>query len=610
MADFSLMGILGFKDNTKPGTDSAKKGVEGLKGAMDAAKKVMTALAVVETVKLVAEFTKLGATANAVEKRFVALAGGEAQAEEFMRSIRTETNYTVDAMTAMQAASKYMSLGLADTADGAASLIGMASRLGDQTQSTQQRIDDFGALLANQSIPRLDNFGISSAKVRARIKELQTEFVGMSREAAFNQAVLEQGAVAMDRLGDSVDNQAATLAEAEAVWKDFKTTVVTTTADVIVPAIRGFNEIVNYTTKVNDALADNTKETIKNGTTWEEYSTKQLDAQITAGRHKDLVDEFNDVMWEQGYSIGEVNDMLTKYGGVTQTATALGIGLGETMSKNDYLTAQYGSTIATAMIAQQDYNTEMGDSVTYTEDSALAVDQYNMALQMTETSSMAATLAQRELDAATQAAADSAALAAVAFNNSAAALSGLSMASFVSAQIAALKEQMDTGAISATEFAAAQEALLVTSGELTTAEQSTQATIDSLTASFAAGRINADTLALGVLQAKEALDALDGSTVAINFDYKIPALPDFAKPGSGEDTAVAFAQGGTIPTNGPVLVGENGPEFISGAGGARVMDNTRSSTQINNWTVNNNSAVGMERLLSESRRSRMMNVQL
>ncbi|MDR0608015.1 MAG: hypothetical protein LBG52_06870 [Candidatus Peribacteria bacterium] len=71
--------------------------------------------------------------------------------------------------------------------------------------SATQSMADFAALLANQSLPRLDTFGISSGKVRERIEELMNATAGMTREEAFMTAVMEEGTKSMERLGVQSD---------------------------------------------------------------------------------------------------------------------------------------------------------------------------------------------------------------------------------------------------------------------------------------------------------------------------------------------------------------------------------------------------------------------
>jgi hypothetical protein len=119
--------------------------------------------------------------------------------------LRTATYGVVDDTTLMSGANRLLMMNLASTGEEAAKLAEVAVTLGRAMKmEPQQAFEDFGALLANQSIPRLDNFGISSAAVRARIEELTSGINGLSREQAFSQAVLEQGALAMERLGDAV----------------------------------------------------------------------------------------------------------------------------------------------------------------------------------------------------------------------------------------------------------------------------------------------------------------------------------------------------------------------------------------------------------------------
>jgi hypothetical protein len=67
----------------------------------------------------------------------------------------------------------------------------------------RKAMSDFSLMLANNSIMRLDQFGISSGRVRERIHELQAATDGLSRSDAFKMAVLEEGAAALERLGSA-----------------------------------------------------------------------------------------------------------------------------------------------------------------------------------------------------------------------------------------------------------------------------------------------------------------------------------------------------------------------------------------------------------------------
>jgi hypothetical protein len=168
------------------------------------------------------ELAELGVQAERVEERFRAFAGEIGDADELLAAFQRGAGGTVDKMTAMSSAAKLLQMGLVQNNDEMEMVVEIATRLGDQTQSAGDRVADFALLLANQSIPRLDNFGISSGKVRARIEELQKAFPGMSREAAFSQAVFEEGSKSLDILGERTMDAGAKMEMARAKIADMR----------------------------------------------------------------------------------------------------------------------------------------------------------------------------------------------------------------------------------------------------------------------------------------------------------------------------------------------------------------------------------------------------
>jgi hypothetical protein len=165
---------------------------------------------------------ELGAQAQRVEQRFTALAGGAEQATKFIIAFQEGAGGTASRMTAMASSSRLLQMGLVSTTEQMQMVVEMATRLGDQTQSVSDRVSDFSALLANQSTPRLDNFGIASGEVRARVEELTTGVNAMSRDMAFMQAVMESGGETLEILGERVDDNAAKMERAKARVEDLK----------------------------------------------------------------------------------------------------------------------------------------------------------------------------------------------------------------------------------------------------------------------------------------------------------------------------------------------------------------------------------------------------
>jgi hypothetical protein len=62
---------------------------------------------------------------------------------------------------------------------------------------------------------------------------------------------------------------------------------------------------------------------------------------------------------------------------------------------------------------------------------------------------------------------------------------------------------------------------------------------------------------------------------------------------------LGFAGGGMIPTNGPVLVGERGPEIISGAGGRTVTPNSSlGGGTVVNYNINAVDAMSFKQMIA------------
>jgi phage-related protein len=123
----------------------------------------------------------------------------------------------------MQATNRFMSMGLADSSESAAELTEVATQLASAMGiDATTGMADFAAMLANQSIPRLDNFGISSGVVRERINELMESEEGMTRETAFMTAVMESAQDTMGKIGEQGDSTAAGMARMQASSENLK----------------------------------------------------------------------------------------------------------------------------------------------------------------------------------------------------------------------------------------------------------------------------------------------------------------------------------------------------------------------------------------------------
>jgi hypothetical protein len=152
------------------------------------------------------DFAAEGQKIKTVEATFGQLARSiGSDSDSIIASMNEATGGIVSNLDMMQAANQFMAMGLANTEEEVAKLSGTAVRLGQAMgKDATQSMEEFSLLLANQSIPRLDTFGISAGKVRTRIKELREETEDMTREEAFMIAVSEEAETSLERLGDAV----------------------------------------------------------------------------------------------------------------------------------------------------------------------------------------------------------------------------------------------------------------------------------------------------------------------------------------------------------------------------------------------------------------------
>ncbi len=162
------------------------------------------------------------AQAENVRKTLVAFAGDTRTATAATEAFLRATDNGVSRLDAQRMSAQMLGMGLATTADEIGKLTRMAVMLGDQTLSVTERMGSWNAMLANQSIERLDTFGISSGRVRTRILELMEADAGLTREQAFVNSVLEIGGQKLEAV-EAQGVQAATgIDKVRAAWANLK----------------------------------------------------------------------------------------------------------------------------------------------------------------------------------------------------------------------------------------------------------------------------------------------------------------------------------------------------------------------------------------------------
>jgi hypothetical protein len=231
--------VLRLKDEVTKNSQKIQGSFDNIGGSIKKlAGLALGGLGLAAMTKGVMDLAREGAMLSATTQTFDNLSESiDTTSDALLIGLREATGGMVDDATLMQGANKLMAMGLAGTRDEAGKLAGIAVQLGQAMGvDAATALSDFGALLANQSIPRLDNFGISSGKVRERIDELTTS-LGLSREEAFKMAVMEEGAKAIEKIGDMSETAAGRTAQFDAKMKNVKDTMakaLTPVMDIVV----------------------------------------------------------------------------------------------------------------------------------------------------------------------------------------------------------------------------------------------------------------------------------------------------------------------------------------------------------------------------------------
>ncbi len=449
---------------------------------------MLTIAAIKQVAEFAVELANLGSESLITRARFEAFAGSAEEADRTIRLVKEATNDTISEMGAMQGASKLFQMGLVGSAEEAAFLMEAAVKLGDQTQDTSGRVEDFALMLANTSIPRLDNFGISSGRVRTRIKELQDQMPGLSRETAFMQATMEEAQKSLELLEDAGLEQMQGNDRLKSSFQDLKATVGEEMAPSfqlltggLADLVSGFDDFLNRSDLAQIFL--------------EKMSTSSnlfLSAAETGKAYTEMLISNAQQSEINATAQQALNDANLEY--VQVGEQAIGV---SGMLRNKAL------ELETAELRQEEAIRLVSSTMASAPE---AMDQYNQAIEASRQASMEAETAQREHKDAIDALRLAQMNARAEFDATAASLGELNKQQMANAQIEALAEAREKGEISAKQFAEAQNAILKEMGLLTQAEEEAQGQLNKLREEYINGRIDADDYAKGVNIVSDAME--------------------------------------------------------------------------------------------------------
>jgi hypothetical protein len=211
----------------------SKKAAGGLKNLARAAKFAGAAFAAMKTAQVVVDLAKLGAAAERQSTALDNLAGAAGESGDMIvKSIQEASNFTIDRMTAMQAANRAMVMDVAETPKQFERLTKVATALGRAMgQDAAKSIDDFVTAGGRQSKLIADNLGLvidaetAYTRYADQIGKTADELTDAEKKQAFLNEMLVQGEAKMADLGDQSLDAAGSFEQVSAAAADAKTSL-------------------------------------------------------------------------------------------------------------------------------------------------------------------------------------------------------------------------------------------------------------------------------------------------------------------------------------------------------------------------------------------------
>lgn len=334
-------------DKLKESTEGATKKTKGFNLAQAAAKIGLAAMTV-QAIRQIPQLANLGFKYKNAQIALAAFAGSAEKATAITDAVTEAAGFAIDKFTAVRNATRLLSLGLASNADEAANLTKVATVLG-ATMGTDmhESFENFTLLLANQSILRLDTYGISGAKVREEMARLAAEMPELDRSMRFTTATMTIAEEKMAKLEEAGFEATSSIDRLDAVVGNLKISAAEFVAEGVLPVTDGLTGVADATKAANEKLAEGVDtfedyeialEKAGEGLTWlerlalksGELSEAQFEAVKSAQALADAGEDLTVVQEEVILTTGGINELLQEQ---VFLSKALSLGMGGTLTK-------------------------------------------------------------------------------------------------------------------------------------------------------------------------------------------------------------------------------------------------------------------------------------
>lgn len=256
MANNDVQIVISAVDKTKKALDSSSKGVENL--AKVAAKASVAIVALGVAAKQAFDMTARSESISDASAALFVFAGNSTKASQTMNAVRSAADGMLSRFDATQAATRILSLGLADTSSEAGELTKIAVTLGDAFgKEALPAVQDFTDMLVTGRLLGLKEYGISVTDVRAMADKLKLSTEGLTDAQATQNAILIVAKQRMEMLADAGYEAGDATAQFSAAWTDFTDTLASTVGVAFTPVLEAgtdFLQSIDEQTRAIDTL--------------------------------------------------------------------------------------------------------------------------------------------------------------------------------------------------------------------------------------------------------------------------------------------------------------------------------------------------------------------
>jgi hypothetical protein len=237
-------------------TEEATKKTKKFNLASAAAKLGLAAMTV-QLLRQIPQMANLGFKYQNAQIALAAYAGSTEKAVAITEAISDAAGGAISKFAAVTNATRLLSLGLASNAEEAAEFTRTAITLGaTMGKDVQGAFEEFSLLLANESILRLDTYGISGAAVREEMARLAAVFPEMDRSARFTNATMTIAAEKMGKLDKAGFQAVSSIDRLGAGIENLKIDAATFVADAVIPLADGLTGVGDEAQAANKRFAE------------------------------------------------------------------------------------------------------------------------------------------------------------------------------------------------------------------------------------------------------------------------------------------------------------------------------------------------------------------